>query len=195
MFINLSWDNIYILTTDDKTVLSRGSLERHISQTIIDLYQKYKPQNIYILNWPGSFTNLRLGCLAINLLNYLLTKTSETLPNIYMTDKISIYKAFHLPILIYIWQKNNYRFLNNNEIQKVSLTDLDMKNIYMDDLSDNIYVWLPKISFEYSDSQIFLKYDNLNLNDLNYNNNITWLFELMSKGNIAPNYMIAPNVS
>ncbi len=194
MFINLSSDNIYIIINNEKIVLWRGKLEREISQIIIDLYHTYLPIDIYIINGPGSFTNLRLWCLAINLLSYLLEKTNQSLPNIYTIDKFSLYKIFDLSILIYIWQKNNYRLLNNGEIQKVNINDMQGEKIYLDDLSDNIYMWLPKISFDYIDSKICMIYDDLHIMDVDNNKNITWLFTLCDR-NISPNYMIEPNIS
>ena len=193
MLINLSSDNIYILVWSQKINIPRGKLERNISQTIIDIYNQHKPSDIYIINWPWSFTNLRLGALAINLLNYTLSKAVQKLPNIYITDKITIFKTIERPTLIYIWQKNNYRLLNNNEIQKVSVDDLDQKKIYFDDLSDDIYIWLPKITFEYIDNNIYINYDDLSLLDINHHKNITWLFRLLN-WNVAPNYMMEPNI-
>ena len=193
MLINLSSDNIYILTWNQRIDISRGKLERNISQTIIDIYNQYKPQNIYIINWPWSFTNLRLGCLAINLLNYILSKTGQKLPNMYITDKVTIFKTLERPSLIYIGQKNNYRLLNNGEIEKVSIGDLDQKKLYFDDLSDNIYIWLPKVIFEYTGNNVYMTYDDLYLVDINNNKNITWIFQIII-WTLSPNYMMEPNI-
>ena len=193
MLINLSSDNIYILTWNQRIDISRGKLERNISQTIIDIYNQYKPQNIYIINWPWSFTNLRLGCLAINLLNYILSKTGQKLPNMYITDKVTIFKTLERPSLIYIGQKNNYRLLNNGEIEKVSIGDLDQKKLYFDDLSDNIYIWLPKVIFEYTGNNVYMTYDDLYLVDINNNKNITWIFQIIT-WTLSPNYMMEPNI-
>lgn len=182
MFINLSSDNIYILTWESRIDISRGQLERNISQSLLDIYSQYKPDNIYILNWPWSFTNLRLGSLAINLLLFILKQEGQNIPNIYISDKISVYKTINHPIAIYIWQKNNYRWMQDWKTETINYSDIS-NNSYLDDLSDNININLPKLQFSYKNDHIYI--DSID---------ISWLFKKL-EWDITPNYMIEPNIS
>lgn len=188
MLLNLSSDNIYILVWDRRIDLSRGQLERNISQTIIDIYNQYKPQNIYIINWPGSFTNLRLGCLAINLLVYMLGQSGQSVPNIFTIDKISLYQTLTKPTLIYIGQKANYRLLQNWNFTKVSLADITPSaDIYIDNTSTSgslsvNNVSFDNITFDYRDGHICM-----------LDQDISWLFAPVLWA-ISPNYMMEPNV-
>ncbi len=109
LFLNISTDNMIIEIDWEKIILERNDIEDTIWPTLVELYKKYKFSDVFLLNWPGGFTNLRVGTLATNLLNTLENGSI----NIYSITKIDFFKHFItkwiLPNkwIIYIGQKKN----------------------------------------------------------------------------------------
>lgn len=109
LFLNISTDQIYIQIKDEIINLDRNEIENIIWPKLVELYRKYKFTKVLLLNWPGWFTNLRVGTLALNLLNSL----ENWIIDIYSITKIDLFKHFvdndEMPNkwIIYIWQKKN----------------------------------------------------------------------------------------
>ena len=71
MILNLSSELITLLTGDEHIVVPFAQVEEHLTEKIIELYMIHRPANLYVINGPGSFTNLRVGSLVANLLSSL----------------------------------------------------------------------------------------------------------------------------
>jgi len=73
MLVNISSDSVGISYDGEYISVPRGGLEIELPQIIIMLYhQKKLDKDIYVVNGPGSFTNLRIGCLVLNMLKSLM---------------------------------------------------------------------------------------------------------------------------
>jgi len=78
LFINISSDKVQIADAKKDRFLDRNGIETTIGKSLIDRYEKSPYEQILLLNGPGGFTNLRVGTLALNLLNKLLDHKSST---------------------------------------------------------------------------------------------------------------------
>ena len=207
--MNISIDSVITYTWDKYwIIIPRDHVEELLWKELINLYREKWFDNVIVLNWPGWFTNLRVGTLCLNILNTLL----ENQLNFYDISKIDLYKRAYekwfLPRywVIYIWQKRNIRlrdFENNEKIWQYSfieLKDLDevknVENVFVEDVQDNEYYpeWMDK----------YLKYHTLlNWTDIYLvDNKIAdwkWIsideFDLNPLKSIAPNYMMEPSVT
>ena len=109
LFLNISTDNIVIEIEWEKILLDRNNIENTMWQRLVQIYRKYNFDKVFILNWPGGFTNLRVGTLTLNLLNSL----ENGKINAYSITKVDFFKHFVnkwiLPNkwIIYIWQRKN----------------------------------------------------------------------------------------
>lgn len=114
LFLNISTDHIAIEIWDEKILLDRNDIENTIWKKVVELYRQYKFTDVFLLNWPWGFTNLRVGTLAMNLLNSLENGAF----NSYSISKVDFFKHFVdqwiLPSkwIIYIWQRKNVRLYN-----------------------------------------------------------------------------------
>ena len=209
IFMNISIDSVITYTWDKYwIIIPRDHVEGLLWKELINLYRERWFDNVIVLNWPGGFTNLRVGTLCLNILNTLL----ENQLNFYDISKIGLYKKAYekwfLPKywVIYIWQKRNIRlrdFEKNEKIWQYSfneLKDLDemknVENVFIEDVEDKEYY--PEWMDEY------LKYHTL----LNWTDNYLiddkvadwkWIsvdeFNLNPLKSIAPNYMMEPSVT
>lgn len=128
MFLNLSTDNVILCDNNDIHHISFHWIEQNLPDTIIKSYKKYCPKKIYVLNWPWSFTNLRVWCLTCNTL-LLLQKDTE----IMTIDKISLYYKCYLD---WILPRFGYIFMGQR------------KNIWYYDFQENTYVVYSKIELD-----------------------------------------------
>lgn len=209
IFMNISIDSVTTYTWDKYgIIIPRDHVERLLWGELVNLYRERWFENVVVLNWPGGFTNLRVGTLCLNLLNTLL----ENKLSFYDISKIGLYKKAHekwfLPKywVIYIGQKRNIRLRNfemNEKIWQYSfneLKDLDEMNsvedVFIEDVEDKEYYpeWMDK----------YLKYHTLlNWTDIYLVDNKTadWNyisiedFNLEPLKSIAPNYMMEPSVT
>ena len=94
LFINISLENIILSSKDDHIVIARGDLEMNLPQALHDHFSKQDTSisefSVYVLNGPGSFTNLRIGCLCINILKELMSIKGITI-HLYHQDKQTLY--------------------------------------------------------------------------------------------------------
>lgn len=209
IFMNISIDSVITYTWDKYwIIIPRDHVEELLWKELINLYREKWFDNVVVLNWPGWFTNLRVGTLCLNILNTLL----ENQLNFYDISKIDLYKKAYekwfLPRywVIYIWQKRNIRLRDLEKNEKIwqysfiELKDLDevknVENVFVEDVQDNEYYpeWMDK----------YLKYHTLlNWTDIYLvDNKIAdwkWIsideFDLNPLKSIAPNYMMEPSVT
>ena len=209
IFMNISIDSVVTYTWDNYWIMiPRDHVERLLWWELIKLYKERWFDNVIVLNWPGGFTNLRVGTLCLNILNTLL----ENQFNFFDISKIDLYKTAYekwfLPKywVIYIWQKRNIRlrdFEKNEKIWQYSFSELeglqemiDTENVFIEDVEDKEYYpkWMDK----------YLKYHTLlNWTDIYLIDDKTadwkWIsvdeFKLNPLKSIAPNYMMEPSVT
>lgn len=114
MILNLWAERIILIIGDQQIVLPFEQVEEHLTQQVVDLYMEHRPSTLYVINWPGSFTNLRVGTLVANLM-WSLSKWTLQLMTI---DKLSLFRYLYLqgilPVsgYIYFWQRKNFRIMN-----------------------------------------------------------------------------------
>lgn len=112
MFINIATENIILYDRENSYVIPFRDVEQELTRICINSYKTYLPESIYVLNWPWSFTNLRVWSLVINILLLL----SQEKCKVYTIDKLSLYKAVmkesFLPRhgYIFMWQRKNIRY-------------------------------------------------------------------------------------
>ena len=209
IFINISIDSVTTDTWDNyRIIIPRDHVERLLWAELVNLYRERWFKNIIVLNWPGGFTNLRVGTLCLNLLNTLL----DNQLTFYDILKIGLYKKAYekwfLPKywIIYIGQKKNIwlrNFEKNEKLWQYSFYELkdleeikDVDNIFTENVEDKEYYpeWMDK----------YLKYHTLlNWNDIylidnktaNWNQISIDEFDLEPLKSIAPNYMMEPSVT
>lgn len=114
MLINISSDQIIISWSDYRQLIPYQDLERHLPVLLASYITTYRPAEIIVLNGPGSFTTLRIGCLTIN----VLKKYGKHPFVLYDISKIDLYKAAYTAgilaekIAIYLGQQKQCRLLN-----------------------------------------------------------------------------------
>ena len=109
LFLNISTDNMILEIEWEKILLNRNDIENTLWQKLVQIYRQYHFDKVFILNWPGGFTNLRVWTLTVNLLNSLENGKIDA----YSITKVDFFKHFVdqwiLPNkgIIYIWQRKN----------------------------------------------------------------------------------------
>ena len=209
IFMNISSDSVLTDTWDNYRIsIPRDFVEELLWKELINLYREKWFDNVVVLNWPGGFTNLRVGTLCLNLLNTLL----ENQLSFYDISKIDLYKKAYekwfLPKywIIYIWQKRNIRlrdFEKNEKIWQCSFNELkdldemkDINDVFIDDVDDEEYY--PEWMDVYLKYHVLLNWTDLYLVDdktANWNHISIDEFNLEPLNSIAPNYMMEPSVT
>ncbi len=209
IFMNISLDCIIIDTWDKyRIVLPRDFVEKTLWKELVELHRKIWFENVVVMNWPGGFTNLRVGTLCLNILNTLL----ENKLYFYDVSKIDLYKKayekwfFPKYWVIYIWQKRNIRlwdFEKNERIWQYSFNELkdleevkDVKSVFIEDVEDKDYY--PEWTDEYPKYYPLLNWTDIYLIDSKTSSwNLISIDEFNSKSlkSIAPNYMMEPSVT
>lgn len=208
IFMNISIDSVLIDTGDKYRInIPRDHVERLLWGELIKLYREKWFNNVVVLNWPGGFTNLRVGTLCLNILNTLLNNQLS----FYDVSKIDLYKNAYKRLflprywIIYIWQKRNVRlrdFEKNEKIWQYSFAELknleimkDSKSIFIEDIEDKEYY--PRWMDVYLKYHIIFDWGDIHLID---NKNAKWNCISMNEfvfnpiKSIAPNYMMEPSV-
>ena len=209
IFINISSDYVLIDTWDNYRIsIPRDHVERLLWKKLVELYRERWFDNVVVLNWPGGFTNLRVGTLCLNILNTLL----ENQLSFYDISKIDLYKKAHekwfLPkyCVIYIWQKRNIRlrdFEKNKKIWQYSFNELKeldeikrIENVFIEDVEYKEYY--PEWMNEYMEYHLLLNWTDILLIDKSCKiKNPISIDELNLKPfkSIVPNYMMDPSVT
>ncbi len=193
MFINISINGIKLFTEDNYIYLKQNNLEYEFPKI---LKEYYKPiyKNIYIINGPWSFTNLRIWTLTLNTLNFI----QNFKLNFYNIGKINFFKYFVeqniLPSkgIIFIWQKKNawlYNFKENGyQIIKYDQIKNIKDDFFIDDIED--FTHANKIQINYKQDQIIITFKNQN-----YKLSSEDFKKISQKTHILkPNYLIQPNI-
>lgn len=197
MYINISSNQIHIIYKNKNFLIESTNIHKILPVELVKIFKTNKFDKIFLVNGPGSFTNLRSGCLSLNLLSIF---SSSLLEN-YSISKIELYSYFYkswfLPRywLIYIWQKkkvwlydfanNQYEYLEITKIQDVNV-DYFVDSIYWDFANsfptDNI------VHIDFDEKDLYIKYLWNN-----FKFNIQKIFS-NKVNNFVPNYMIEPNI-
>ena len=209
IFMNISIDSVTTYTWDNYgIIIPRDHVERLLWWELVNLYRERWFENVIVLNWPGWFTNLRVGTLCLNLLNTLL----ENQLTFYDISKIDLfrkaYEKWFLPKywVIYIGQKRNIwlrEFANNEKIGQYSFNELkdleeikDVDSVFIEDVEDKEYY--PERMDKYLKYHTLLNWTDIYLVDnktANWNYISIDEFDLQPLKSIAPNYMMEPSVT
>ena len=208
IFMNISIDSVLIDTWDKYRInIPRDNVEKLLWEELVKLHREIWFENVIVLNWPGGFTNLRVGTLCLNVFNTLL----DNQLSFYDISKIDLYKKAYenwfLPRywVIYIWQKRNIwlrDFENNERIWQYSFNELkdleemnDAKNVFIEDIEEQGYYqdWMDKYvkyHIVYDWNIVLIDWKNHNKNQISVDE-----FNLEPLKSIAPNYMMEPSVT
>jgi len=163
LFLNISSDQVNIEIQNKKLRLDRDKIENKIWPTLVKLYRKYNFSKIFLLNWPGWFTNLRVWTLAVNLLNTLEWWSID----IYSISKIDFFNYFVnqniLPNkwIIYIWQKKNIRLYDfeKQKYKTIKINEIDNKeNLFFDLVYEKTYFDIETVDILSKNNSVILKY-------------------------------------
>lgn len=209
LFINISLENIILSSKDDNIVIARGDLEMNLPQALHDHFSK-QDRNIseflvYVLNGPGSFTNLRIGCLCVNMLKELMSIKGITI-HLYHQDKQTLYRflsqqgflAIPRNGIMYIGQRKNFWICDlasdMSELQPVDENNFSSyftgKDFWIDSNTETLNI--PQAH------QLDLKFQEGALQVI-WNNQINSAprgqlgFEEVDK--LVPNYILEPNIT
>lgn len=201
--INLSSDSISLFREEKILRLKREKIEESLGPKLVQEHQQAPFSKIIAINGPGGFTNLRVGCLALNFMKILDPKAIQLLS----VSKIQLYKkAFNEGLLpqwgiIYLGQRNNIwirDFENNVLLEKVQksklLEALNNKEYFLDEVSEETYFSeLPNakehaLALSYEKNTIIINFQGKSLKIP-----VTEIAEAIET--LAPNYMIDPNIS
>ena len=208
IFMNISIDSVLIDTWDNYRInIPRDNVEKLLWEELIKLHREIWFENVVVLNWPGGFTNLRVGTLCLNVLNTLLKNQLS----FYDISKIDLYKKAYekwfLPKywIIYIGQKRNIwlrNFEKNEKIWQYSFNELkdleemrDAKNVFLEDIEEQEYY--PEWMDEYVKYHIVYDWNIILIDWKNHDEYQISIGEFNSEAlkSIAPNYMMEPSVT
>ena len=159
LFLNISTDNMVLEVEWEKILLNRNDIENTLWQKLVQIYRQYHFDKVFILNWPGGFTNLRVGTLTVNLLNSLENGKIDA----YSITKIDFFKYFVdqwiLPNkwIIYIWQRTN--------VWLYDFTKWDYETIKKDEInySDELFFDLVHEEWYFDTKTVDINCDNENI--------------------------------
>lgn len=171
LFVNISSDQVHILDDQDEHFLERNGIENILWPVLLEYTQSHPVESLFLLNGPGGFTNLRVGTLAINMLNTLLEHDTWTFIPIASITKIDLYSYAHkqgrLPRygIIYIGQKHNiwrYDFQEHTH-QQITLEEIDYSDEPFLDFVHDPYrpTTEDMISFSMESNSIYLLYKGM----------------------------------
>ena len=209
IFMNISIDSVTTYTWDNYgIIIPRDHVEKLLWKELVNLHKEKWFDSVAVLNWPGGFTNLRVGTLCLNILNTLL----DNKLTFYDISKIDLYKKaykkWYFPKywIIYIWQKRNIRlrdFEKNEKIWQYSFNELedlqemkDSGNVFIEDVEDKEYY--PKWMNKYLKYHTLLNWTDIYLIDdktADWNQISIDELDLKPLKSIAPNYMMDPSVT
>jgi hypothetical protein len=206
MLVNISSDSVGISYDGEYISVPRGGLEIELPQIIIMLYhQKKLDKDIYVVNGPGSFTNLRIGCLVLNMLKSLMREYNWTTENqseckLYTIDKptlyTNLYKQWAIPSqgLMYIGQQKNY-WICNLEQQTFEKTLIDFDTIEGYFPQEH---WIDQVSAFESSHMLTLSQKDVTTMNIRYKLNVLEVpidkLGFVESESLSPNYIIQPNI-
>ena len=86
--VDISSDMIRLFVEGKVETFARNGVETVFGPRIVALYREHPTDQILVLNGPGGFTNLRVGSLALNLLNAL----NKAKISFFSVTKLELYK-------------------------------------------------------------------------------------------------------
>lgn len=191
IFLNISSDYVQLFSGSEIQNLERNGIENTLWKVLLDQKKKSDFKSIFLLNWPGGFTNLRVGTLCLNALDALFPNQIK----IYNISKIQLYKFLFdqkfLPRIwyIYIWQKNNCRKYDFQTEKYETITKSEIQ-----------YEWAYFLDFVHEDAyrentENMLKFnligEDIQINLLDKNKSISIKdLGLKFQYQVAPDYMI-----
>ncbi len=112
LYTNISADKIQFIVDGKETIIENGELEKTISHFLNSQITGHSPQlqKVCIINGPGSFTNIRIVTLALNMYNFLHNNELD----FYSIDKITLYKKLYQKNIVprvcymFIGQRKNW---------------------------------------------------------------------------------------
>lgn len=203
LFLNISSDQVQILDDQNECFLERNGIENTLGPNLLEYTQSHPVETIFLLNWPGGFTNLRVGTLTLNTLNTLLEHDTGTFIPLASITKIDLYtyayKQWRLPRygILYIGQKHNVRWY---DFQEQTHEQLTLEEIYSKkNTSDNTFLdWVHDqywendehmISFSMSNNTLYLHYKN-DAHDIELTN-----LRVPLTRTVEPQYLIDPTMN
>ena len=208
IFMNISIDSVLIDNWNKYRInIPRNDVEKLLWEELVKLHREIWFENVVVLNWPGGFTNLRVGTLCLNVLNTLLKNQLS----FYDISKIDLYKKAYekwfLPKywVIYIGQKRNIwlrNFEKNERIWQYSFNELkdleemkEVEYVFVEDIEEQGYY--PEWMDEYVKYHIVYDWNIVLIDWKNYDKNQILVdeFNLRPLKSIAPNYMMEPSVT
>lgn len=129
MLLNL-WSELIMLTTkEDTIVFPFENIEEKLTKHLVDYYHHHNPKVLYVINGPGSFTNLRVWTLVANLM-YELSEHKLQMKTI---GKLELFRYLYLHNIlpeegyIYFWQRKKFwlRSGETNAKELVLKSDFD----------------------------------------------------------------------
>ena len=199
--IDISSDKIRIFGLDHPIFLERTGVDVELGKVLVNLDKEKNLTEILVLNGPWGFTNLRVGCLALNLLKTL--KRGQLF--FFSLSKIELYQHFYRRAwisrygAIYIGQKSNVRlrdFEANKLISPVKKDQLsalssEYEGLFVDQVYERDYFdeALPSLDYTFEQQGISLHFkgDTYHLPRAD--------FAPQEVEMLHPNYMIEPNVN
>ncbi len=196
MLINISSNQIW-LSTKWQTRRTYGQIQHQFPQLLSDIIKRYPTDEVYIINWPGSFTNIRIGTLVINLLKWLNPKIQ-----LYQLSKPIFFKHlsknFNLPTKIYLFigqKKKTWLYdLQNGTYQIINYEEISIEEQTAFDQTFEFSPYIPEekmINLQFlQDGELFF-----DRNRKYFQWEIIKSFPWQKISMLTPNYMIAPNIS
>ena len=199
--IDISSDKIRIFGLDHPIFLERTGVDVELGKVLVNLDKEKNLTEMLVLNGPWGFTNLRVGCLALNLLKTL--KKGQL--SLFSLSKIELYQNFYRRAwisrygAIYIGQKSNVRlrdFEKNKLISPVKKDQLsalssEYGGLFVDQVYERDYFDEALPSLDYTFEQQGLS--------LHFKGETYYLpredFAPQEVEMLHPNYMIEPNVN
>lgn len=133
-------DNVHLISADTEVLIARDRVEYDLSSAFLPLSEG---QDVLFVSGPGSFTNLRVAGLIINLARRLVSGKNS----LFTIDKISLYallvaKNFLPPQgIIYIGQTKNfwlYDFVQKSYVV-VGIDYIPAGDYFVDQVSDRYF--------------------------------------------------------
>ena len=207
LFINISLENIVLSSDDQYIVIPRGDLEMNLPQALYDYFSKQDKNisdfSVYVLNGPGSFTNLRIGCLCVNMLKELMEIQGKKI-HLYHQDKKNLYrilsqKGFLVSTgIMYIGQRKNF-WVGDLQSDTMQLKAVDKTNASGFFLGKNFWIDSQGESLNISSAHhLDFRHQEGGLQVI-WNNQVFAApreqlgFEEVDK--LMPNYILEPNIS
>ena len=199
--IDISSDKIRIFGLDHPIFLERTGVDVELGKVLVNLDKEKNLTEILVLNGPWGFTNLRVGCLALNLLKTL--KKGQL--SFFSLSKIELYQHFYRKAwisrygAIYIGQKSNVRlrdFEANKLISPVKKDQLsalssEYEGLFVDQVYERDYFdeALPSLDYTFEQQGLSLHFKG----DTYYLPRADFAPQEIEM--LHPNYMIEPNVN